>query len=152
MRTTYYPQDDILEIRFSDKPISAGSEIMGASTTWRRFEMDILSFDSIEVLIECPGCKHQRVEKVGVLRKSPVVQWPKCKGAVTFDYRSLDEGLRGPERIIEALRRNIRLVYNSSTSCTRPLVCLYVGSKARDFGSKPMVLNGIRTRATAKAG
>jgi hypothetical protein len=72
--------------------------------------MDILSFDSTKILIECPGCGHQPVEKVGVLRKGPVVHCPKCKGAVTFNYRSLDEGLRGVERTIAALKWNIRLL------------------------------------------
>ena len=35
--------------------------------------------------------------------------------SITFDNRSLDEGLRGPERTIEALKRNIRLVYDASS-------------------------------------
>jgi hypothetical protein len=72
--------------------------------------MVILNFDSEEIPIECPGCWHQRAENIGVLRNSPVVQCPRCKGAATFDYLSLDKGLRGIERAMEALKRNIRLI------------------------------------------
>jgi hypothetical protein len=73
--------------------------------------MDILSFDSIGVLLKWPGCGFARMESVGMLRKGPVVQCPKCKAAVTFDSRTLDKGLRAVERKIEALKaRNVRLL------------------------------------------
>jgi hypothetical protein len=65
--------------------------------------MDIFSFDSMELPITCPWCGHQRVETVGVIRKGPLVQCPKCKVVVTFDFRSFDEELRGPERTIAAM-------------------------------------------------
>ena len=82
-----------------------------ASTTWKGIEMDyLINFDSVGVLLECPGCGYERNESVGVLRRSPVVQCPKCKGAITFDNQTLDKGLRRVERNIEALKRNIRPV------------------------------------------
>jgi DNA-directed RNA polymerase subunit RPC12/RpoP len=67
--------------------------------------MENFSFDSMELPITCPRCGHQRGVKVGVLRKGPLVQCPKCKVIVTFDYRNLDEGLRGPEQTIAAMLR-----------------------------------------------
>src|ERR1700723_1936131 len=76
---------------------------MGASATWRRFEMDILNLDSCEVPIVFSVCGHKHTSTIGVLRKNPIVKCPKCSSMIVFNSRSFDEGVRGVEQAIAAV-------------------------------------------------
>lgn len=65
-----------------------------------------LNFDSTELVITCPNCKHKFKERIGRLKNNPTLPCAACRSEIVINADEIRKSIKSAEKSLADFKRS----------------------------------------------